>query len=257
VPFTENDDVVKGRKMEMDAEQHLKSDGPENSGNGLNVILFGASGMVGGGVLKECLSDPRVGSVLVIGRRSCGVKHPKLRELLRADLFDLDDAKPELTGYHACFFCVGVSSAGMSEARYRRITLDLTIGVAQTLGELNPGLTFCYVSAQGADSSEAGRIMWARVRGETENRLFGMPFPTYAFRPGIIQPAKGIPSRTKWVRALYVLVGPFFPILKRLLPNHITTTGRIGRAMIRAATTGSAKHLLEVKDINALAAEGC
>jgi uncharacterized protein YbjT (DUF2867 family) len=242
--------------MEMDADQHLEPDGPENPGNGLNVILFGASGMVGGGVLKECLSDSRIRSVLVVGRRSCGVTHPKLRELIRADLFDLDDVKAELTGFEACFFCVGVSSAGMSEARYRRITLDLTIGVAKVLGELNPGLTFCYVSAQGADSSERGRIMWARVRGETENRLLELPFPAYAFRPGIIQPAKGIPSRTKWVRALYTVVGPLFPILKRLLPNQVTTTGRIGRAMIRAATTGSSQRLLEVKDINALAEGG-
>jgi hypothetical protein len=180
------------------------------------------------------------------------VVHPKLHELLREDLFDLDDVRAELTGYEACFFCIGVSSAGMSEARYRRVTLDLTITVAELLGELNPGITFCYVSAQGSDSSERGRIMWARVRGETENRLLQMPFPVYSFRPGFIQPAKGIPSNTKWVRALYAVLGPIFPILDRLFPNQVTTTGRIGRGMIRTATTGSAVHVLEVKDINAL-----
>ena len=209
--------------------------------------------MVGGGVLSECLEDPRVESILSVGRRSCGVVHPKLRELLLSDLWDLDVVKGDLTGYEACFFCLGVSSAGMSEADYRRVTFDLTIAAATVLGEVNPGLTFCYVSAQGSDSSGRARFMWARVRGETENRLLQMPFPAYTFRPGFIQPFKGIPSRTKAVRVLYAVLGPLFPVLNRLFPNHVTTTVRIGRAMIRTATIGCSNHVLETRDINALA----
>ena len=219
----------------------------------MNVVLFGASGMVGGGVLRECLADPRVASILAVGRRSCGVAHPKLRELLRSDLLDLNDMKGDLTGYQACFFCLGVSSVGMSEAEYRRVTLNLTIAAATVLGEVNPGLTFCYVSAQGSDSSGRGRFMWARVRGETENRLLQMPFPAYAFRPGFIQPYEGVPSRTKSLRVLYAVLGPLFPVLNRLFPNQVTTTVRIGRAMIRAATVGCSNHVLEPRDINALA----
>lgn len=209
--------------------------------------------MVGGGVLRVCLEDPQVESILAVGRRSCGVANPKLRELLRSDLFDLDDVKGTLTGYEACFFCIGVSSVGMSEADYRRVTLDLTIGIAMVLGEMNPGLTFCYVSAQGSYSSGRGRFMWARVRGETENHLLQMPFPSYTFRPGFIQPLKGVPSRTKGVRLFYTVLGPLFPILNRLFPNQVTTAEKIGRAMIRIATVGCSKHVLETRDINALA----
>ncbi|MFC1575082.1 epimerase [Gemmatimonadota bacterium] len=220
----------------------------------MNLILFGGSGMVGGGILRECLADPRVESVLSVGRRTCGVADPKLRELIRPDLLDLDDARGDLTGYQACFFCLGVSSAGMSEADYRRVTLDLTIAAATILGEVNPGLTFCYVSAQGSDRSGRSRFMWARVRGETENQLLQMPFPAYTFRPGLIQPSKGVPSKTIWVRVLYNVLAPLFPVLNRLFPNQVTTTGRIGRAMIRAATIGSSSQVLETRDINALAA---
>ncbi|MCJ7628257.1 MAG: hypothetical protein MUO50_07690 [Longimicrobiales bacterium] len=219
----------------------------------MKVVLFGANGMVGGGVLRECLENPQVDSILAVGRRACGMVHPKLRELILSDLFSLEEVRSDLTGCQACFFCVGVSSAGMSEADYRRVTLDLTIAVATVLGEVNPGLTFCYVSAQGADSSGRGRFMWARVRGETENRLLQMPFPAYMFRPGYIQPWKGVPSKTKAVRVMYTVLGPFFPVLNRLFPNQVTTTVRIGRAMIRAATIGCSNHVLEARDINALA----
>lgn len=209
--------------------------------------------MVGGGVLRECLADPRVESILAVGRRSCGVAHPKLRELLRSDLLDLEDVKDDLTGFQACFFCLGVSSVGMSEAEYRGVTLDLTIAAATVLGEVNPGLTFCYLSAQGSDRSGRGRFMWARVRGETENRLLQMPFPAYTFRPGFIQPYKGVPSRTKTLRVLYAVLGPLFPVLNLLFPNQVTTTVRIARAMIRAATVECPNHVLEIRDINALA----
>jgi uncharacterized protein YbjT (DUF2867 family) len=219
----------------------------------MNVVLFGANGMVGGGVLRACLGDPRVDSVLAVGRHSCGVVHPKLRERLLSDLLELDAVKDDLTGYEACFFCVGVSSLAMSETEYRRVTLDLTVGIAAVLGVRNPGLTFCYVSAQGSDMSGRSRVMWARIRGETENRLLQMPFRAYTFRPGLTEPWEGVPSRTKGVRLLYALLHPFFPVLKRLFPNQVTTTAKIGRAMIRAATVGCSKHVLEVRDINALA----
>jgi uncharacterized protein YbjT (DUF2867 family) len=218
----------------------------------MNVIVFGASGMVGGGILRECLEDPHVESILSVGRRSCGLVHPKLREQLMADLFALEEVKEDLTGYDACFYSLGVSSVGRSEAEYRKVTLELTIRTARVLDEVNPGLTFCYVSAQGADGSGRGRLMWARVRGETENRLLQMPFPAFIFRPGAIQPLKGVRSRTRAVRALYTFIGPLFPLLNRLFPNQVTTTVRIGQAMIRAARGGCSKHVLEARDINAL-----
>lgn len=219
----------------------------------MNVILFGASGMVGGGVLKECLDDPGVDAVLSVGRRSTGIVHPKLREVLLGDLFGLEHSKDDLKGYQACFYCLGVSAAGMSEADYRRVTLDLAILAADVLQAVSPGLTFCYVSAQGADSSETGRIMWARVRGETENRLLQGPLPTFIFRPGLIQPLKGVRSRIRYVRVLYRVIGPLFPFLNRLIPNQVTTSVRIGQAMIRAAIGGYSKRVLEPRDINELA----
>ena len=209
--------------------------------------------MVGGGVLRECLDDPRVESILSVGRRACGMAAPKLRELCLTDLFGLEEVKADLEGYQACFYCLGVSSVGMSEAEYRRITLDLTVLAAEVLGAVNPGLTFCYVSAQGADSSGRGRVMWARVRGEIENRLLRMPFSTYIFRPGIIQPLKGVRSRTKSTRVLYSVMRPLFPAVNRLLPNQVTTSVRIGQAMIRAVGDGCSKQVLEPRDINALA----
>ena len=218
----------------------------------MKVILFGATGMVGGGVLRECVADPRVESVLAVGRRSCGVTHLKLREVLRSNFFDLEGVKTDLTGYDACFFCVGVSSIGMTEDEYRRVTLDLTLAVAAIVVEMNPGLTFCYLSGQGSDMSGRGRVMWARVRGELENRLLAMPFPAYTFRPGLIQPMKGVPSRTTATRVVYAALRPFFPVFKRLFPNQVTTTRRIARAMMRAATTGCPTHVLETRDINAL-----
>ena len=219
----------------------------------MNVIVFGASGMVGGGILRECFDDPNIDAILSVGRRSSGMVHPKLREVLLPDLFRLDDLKDDLAGYQACFYCLGVSAAGMSEADYRRVTLDLATLAAKVLEEVSPGLTFCYVSAQGADSSEMGRIMWARVRGETENRLLQLPVPAFIFRPGLIQPLKGVRSRIRYVRVLYRVIGPFFPVLNRLFPNQVTTSVRIGQAMIRAATAGYSKRVLEPRDINALA----
>ena len=209
--------------------------------------------MVGGGILIECLEDPRVRSILVLGRTTCGVVHPKLRELLRSDFFDYSDARADLTGHDACFFCLGVSAAGMTEAAYHRLTYELTLAAATALAELNPDLTFCYVSGEGTDSSERGRFMWARVKGKTENHLLRLPFKAYMFRPGYIQPLKGVRSKTTLYQALYNVLRPLYPLLRRVAPSHVTTTVNVGRAMIRAAASGYSKRVLGNPDINMLA----
>jgi uncharacterized protein YbjT (DUF2867 family) len=219
----------------------------------MNVILFGASGMVGGGVLRECLDDPQVEAVLSVGRRTSGLSAPKMREWLLPDLSTLSAQAPELEGFDVCFFCLGVSAAGMTEAAYREVTLDLTVRTAEILLGKNPGLTFCYVSGQGTDSSEHGRIMWARVKGETENRLLEMALSAYMFRPGYVQPLKGVRSRTRVYQMFYAVLGPLFPILERLFPGQVTTTVKVGRAMIRVAVAGSEKRILGPRDINRLA----
>lgn len=208
--------------------------------------------MIGSGVLAECIKVPQVQSVLVVGRKPCGVAHPKLRELIRKDFFDYSDARADLKGYDTCFFCLGVSAAGMTEAAYYRLTYDLTISAAGALAELNPKLTFCYVSGEGTDSTERGRFMWARVKGKTENHLLRMPFNAYMFRPGLIQPLTGVRFKTKLYRAIYTVLGPLFPLLKRLFPNHVTTAENLGRAMIRVAANGYSKRVLENTDINVL-----
>jgi uncharacterized protein YbjT (DUF2867 family) len=220
----------------------------------MRVILFGATGMVGQGVLRECLLDAEVQSVLSIGRTATGQKHEKLREILRKDLADLSAIESELRGYDACFFCLGVSSAGMTEADYRAVTYDLTLAVARTLVKLNPGMTFIYVSGAGTDSSEKSRFMWARVKGKTENDLLQLPFKAeYMFRPGIIQPLHGIRSKTAAYQFFYTVMAPVTPLLTALLPRYATTTERIGRAMIEVASHGAPKPVLESQDINAVA----
>jgi len=219
----------------------------------MNVLLFGATGMVGQGVSRECLLDPEVERVLAIGRTSCGQQHKKLRELLRKDLSDYSGVENELTGFDACFFCLGVTSAGMTEEAYRRVTYDLTLAAAQTLVKLNPDMTFIYVSGAGTDSSEHGRTMWARVKGKTENDLLRLPFKAvYIFRPAAIQPLHGITSRTKLYRLFYLLFGWTLSALKPLFPKYITTTEQIGLAMLNVAKHGYAKHILENDDINSL-----
>jgi len=219
----------------------------------MNVLIFGASGMVGSGVLIECLDDPRVASVLVVGRTPCGRSDPKLRENLRSDFFGYSDIELDLTGLDACFFCLGVSAAGKSEADYAHLTYDLTIAAAETLVRLNPGMTFCYVSGQGTDSTERGRFMWARVKGRTENRLLGMPFQAYMFRPGFIQPMKGVRSKTALYQVFYSALTPVIPLFRRLLPRFMTTSENVGRAMIRVAQHGFPKRILENLDIDAAA----
>jgi uncharacterized protein YbjT (DUF2867 family) len=216
----------------------------------MNILLFGATGMVGQGVLRECLKDPGVRQVVAVGRSASGQRHQKLREVVSPDLMDLSRIESQLTGFDACFFSLGVSALGMTEEEYSRVTFDLTLSVARTLGRLNPGITFIYVSGQGTDSTERGRVMWARVKGRTENALLALPFKTYMFRPGAIIPLHGIRSRTGWYNALYAVAKPLFPLIKRFFPNSVTTTEQVGKAMIAVARKGSTKRVLETPDIN-------
>jgi uncharacterized protein YbjT (DUF2867 family) len=219
----------------------------------MNVLLFGATGMVGQGVLRECLIDPGVERVLCIGRTATGQKDPKLSERLHQNLLDFSTIESELAGFDACFFCLGVSSSGMTEEAYRAVTYGITLAVAETLARLNPGMTFVYVSGQGTDSTAQCRVMWARVKGETENALLRLPFKAaYMFRPGAIQPLHGIQSKTRSYRILYRLTGPLLPVLKHLFPNSITTTEQLGRAMLAVARHGYRKPILETRDINSL-----
>ena len=209
--------------------------------------------MVGQGVLRECLLDAGVDRVLSVGRSSTGQRHPKLREVLHTDLFDLTPVEKQLAGYHACFFCLGVSSVGMEEEAYRHVTYDLTLAVARTLARLNPSMTFVYVSGAGTDSSEHGRSMWARVKGATENALLRLPFKAaYMFRPGAILPLDGIVSKTRVYRFVYAITRPLWRPLRAAFPQAITTTEQVGRAMLRVARNGAPKPILESADINAL-----
>jgi hypothetical protein len=220
----------------------------------LKVMIFGATGMVGQGVLRECLLDSDIEIVLAVGRRATGKPDGKLRELVVSDLADLAMVEDRLSGYDACFFCLGVSSVGLGEAEYRRLTYDLTLSVARTLFQLNPMMTFSYVSGTGTDSSEHGRTMWARVKGSTENALLRMGFrAAYMFRPGYIQPLHGIRTKTRWYGVLYAVAAPLYPLLKALFPRYVTTTEKLGRAMINVAQSGAPKSVLESDDINALA----
>jgi len=209
--------------------------------------------MVGQGVLRECLLDPEVERVLSIVRGASGQQHAKLRELVHQDFLNFSAIESELSGFDACFFCLGVSSAGMKEERYRRITYDITMAAARTLARLNPGMTFIYVSGMGTDSSEHGRTMWARVKGKTENDLLRLPFrAAYMFRPALIMPLHGVKSRTRLVRVTYALIGPLLPLLRAWMPKHVTTTEQVGRAMIKVAQQGWAKPVLENWDIDSI-----
>jgi uncharacterized protein YbjT (DUF2867 family) len=217
----------------------------------MKVIPFGASGMVGQGVLRECLLNQDVESVLAVTRSPIGQRHEKLREIVRKNVADLDSVEDKLRGYDACFFCLGVSSAGMKATDYRRVTYDLTLAIARTLAKLNPGMTFIYVSGAGTDSTERGRIMWARVKGETENALLRLPFKAaYMFRPGVIQPLYGITSKTRLYRIFYAVAGPLITLTRIFLPRWVTTTEQVGRAMIRVGLRGAPKPFLENQDIN-------
>jgi uncharacterized protein YbjT (DUF2867 family) len=217
----------------------------------MKVLLFGASGMIGQGVLRECLLDPKIERVLLIVRNATGQQDAKVTELVHKDFFDFSGIESQLTGYDACFYCLGLSAAGVTQEAYFRATYDMTLAAAKTLARLNPAMTFVYISGAGTDSTEKGRTMWARVKGKTENALLNLPFKAaYMFRPGVIQPLHGIQSRTSGYRIFYSVTKPLLPILRWLLPQYVTTTELLGRAMIHVARSGYPKRVLETRDIN-------
>jgi hypothetical protein len=215
----------------------------------LKVIITGSTGMVGEGVLLECLDNPGVEEVLVVNRRSVGRSHPKLREIIHSDFFDLEPIAPQLAGYDACFFCLGVSSVGMKKDVYKHVTYDLTLHVAQVLARQNPDMAFCYVTGAGTDSSEKGRIAWARVKGATENALIKLFKRAYMFRPGFMKPTPG----QRNVNPYYKYAGWFYPIGRAIFPGGFCTIRDVGLAMINATAKGAPKAILEVKDIVSLA----
>ncbi len=218
----------------------------------IRAIITGATGMVGEGVLHECLHHPDVEQVLVINRKPCGVTHPKLKEIIHADFYNITPILSQLSGYTACFFCLGVSSLGLKETEYRKLTYDLTLHVATHLSQLNPDMTFCYVSGAATDSSEKGKVMWARVKGKTENDLMKLPFKkVYAFRPGYMQPTPGLKNTLK----MYAFLSWSYPLLRRLFPGQVSTLKEVGIAMINGAKKDYAKSVLEVKDIVEIASD--
>jgi uncharacterized protein YbjT (DUF2867 family) len=219
----------------------------------IKAIVTGATGMVGEGVLYECLQHSDVEKILVLGRRSCGTVHLKLQEIIQNDLNDLSAVSTQLIGYNACFFCAGISSVGMKKAEYHKVTYEMTLYVARMLAKQNPDMTFCYISGAGTDSTEKGKIMWARVKGETENELMKLPFKqVFALRPAFMRPAKG----AKNVPAFYRLIGWCYPLGHALFPKYFLTLREVALAMIHCATSGYEKQILEVPDIAALANKG-
>ncbi|HYY55926.1 MAG TPA: NAD-dependent epimerase/dehydratase family protein [Pyrinomonadaceae bacterium] len=216
----------------------------------MKVILFGATGMVGQGVLRECLHDDSVEAVLAVGRNSTGQAHPKLRELVIKDMFDTSAVSEEKQGYDACFFCLGVSSAGMSEADYTRLTYDLTLGWARALFQTNPAMTFVYVSGAGT----GGKAMWARVKARTEDALLALFSSAYMVRLGALRPMHGEVSKTRWTQVAYIVFRPLLPLLRLIAPGAVISTEELGRAIIRAAREGAPKRVLEMRDLLALGA---
>ncbi len=222
----------------------------------MNVVLFGATGMIGQGVLRECLLSADVERVLAVGRNPTGQTHEKLHELQVSDMTSYAAVLGHLDGYDACFYCLGITSAGLSEADYRRVTVDMAVAAGRALVGLNPDMTFVFVSGRGTDSTGTSGTMWARVKGEAENAILAMPFKAkYCFRPAIVRPMHGIKSRTASYRLFYTLATPLFPIVSTLAPSHVGTTERIGRAMLEVVKNGAPKIILEQADINAIADE--
>ncbi len=215
----------------------------------MKVLIFGATGMIGRGVLLECVRDAGVERVVTMGRTTTGLQDPKVREIVHRDLSDYSGMELSLAGFDACFYCLGVASSGMKEAEYERITYGFTMAAAEMLGRLHPGMTFVFISGSGTDSTEHGRLMWARVKGKTENALLRLPLNVYAFRPGFIQPLDGIESRTKLYRVFYKVLDPVMPLLRSLLPDQILSTREIGQAMLAVTREGYKKRVLETKDM--------
>jgi uncharacterized protein YbjT (DUF2867 family) len=219
----------------------------------IKAIIFGSTGMVGQGVLRECLESPQVESVLVVNRRPGTIQQEKLREIVVPDFCDFSSLTAVFAEYNTCFYCLGVSAVGLDEKEYHKITYELTIKVAGTLLRTHQDFTFCYVSGAGTDSSERGRVMWARIKGKTENAVLSMPFKqAYVFRPGYIQPLKGIRSRTKLYNVFYDILKPFYFLLKPF-KSLVTDTSSVGKAMINIALKGYPKRVIDVADINILA----
>ncbi|WP_327286947.1 epimerase [Streptomyces sp. NBC_01198] len=221
----------------------------------MKVVVFGASGMVGHGVLRACLLDDEVTEVVTVGRSPLGVTHPKLREVAHADFTDLSPLAGELAGADACFYCLGVSTAGHSAEVYRRVSYDFPLAAARLLADGRPDLTFTYVSGAGTDSTEQGRVAWARVKGRTENALLAMDMRAYMFRPGWIRPMHGAVSRTRAYRVIYALTSWLYPLVHRLAPDQVTTTELLGRSMLGVVRlAGGGPHILSARDINRLGA---
>jgi uncharacterized protein YbjT (DUF2867 family) len=219
----------------------------------MRAMIFGATGMVGQAVLLEALDDPGITEVLVVGRTPVPQRNPKLTQITQPDLFDLSQVADQLAGYDACFFCLGVSSAGMKEPQYRRLTFDLTMAIANTLAPLNTEMAFLYISGESTDSTEQGRVMWARVKGATENAVMALPFIGYAIRPGFIQPERGVRSKTGWYAAIYRVTGWAYPLIRRLAPKFVITSGQLGRAMIAIARDRPAQRIWANRELTALA----
>ena len=219
----------------------------------MKAIIFGATGMVGQSVLRECLLDPGVSMVRTIGRTATGTQHLKLRETVQTNLWDFSNIEDDMKGFDACFFCLGVTSTGMSEQDYTRVTYGITMAAAETLSRLNPEMTFVFISAAGTDSSERGRLMWARVKGKTENALLRLPFhAAYMFRIAAVEPMHGIKSRTRSYRIGYLVLKPILPLLRWMFPGYVLTTEELGRAMLEVARRGAPKKVLESRDIAAV-----
>jgi len=237
-------------RLSLPGNLPLRLDG---KGTTMKVLIFGATGMVGQGVLLECLRDAEVTLVVTVGRAATGMREPKLREIVHRDLLDYAGMEASLAGFDACFFCLGISSSGMKEGDYERVTYGFALAAAEMLSRVNPGMTFVYVSGAGTDSSEKGRTMWARVKGRAENALLRLPLNAFMFRPGIIEPLDGIQSKTPSYRLMYKVAKPLFPLLRWALPNQVLTTRQIGQAMLAVARRGFAKRILDARDIRAAA----
>jgi uncharacterized protein YbjT (DUF2867 family) len=219
----------------------------------MKVLIFGATGMVGRGVLLECLRDQGVKLAVTLGRTTTGLHDPRLQEIVHRDMLQYSGMEDTLTGFDACFFCLGIASSGMKEADYERVTYGYTMAAAELLARVSPGMTFIFISGSGTDSSEKGRMMWARVKGRTENALLKLPLKAFMFRPGFIEPMDGIQSKTPMYRKFYAVLGPLFPLMRRAFPNRVLSTRQIGRGMLNIARRGYPIHILEARDIRAAA----
>jgi uncharacterized protein YbjT (DUF2867 family) len=225
----------------------------DREGQQVKVIIFGATGMVGQAVVRECLLDPRVDRMLLVGRSRASVSGPKVEQIVHDDFLDFASIAGELTGYDACLFCLGVSAAGMTEPAYRRVTYFVTMAAARELAAHNPKMRFLYISGAGTDSTERGRMMWARVKGETENAVLSLPFEGYALRPGYIQSMHGVKSRNRLYRSIYAVTGTLYPLLVRVAPKYVIGSDQLAAAMITIAAEGSPLRILESSELRKLA----